>query len=75
MKKWSKKIEAPKIKIVKSFFGFPTKWLVTYQLKNTYDIFTDIVVNFTDDPRDVLEYIARNFFDDQEAELISITRL
>lgn len=75
MKKWSKKISAPKTEKVREFFWFPTKWLVTYQLKNTYDIFSDIVVNFTDDPRDVLEYIARNFFDDQEAELISITRL
>ena len=75
MKKWSKKIEVPKIKTVESFFGFPTRWLVTYQLKLTHDILTDTVINFTDDPRDVLEYIARNFFDDKESELISITRL
>lgn len=75
MKKGNKKLTAPKTEKVESFFGFPTKWLVTYQLKNTYDIFTDTVINFTDDPRDVLEYIARNFFDDKEAELISITRL
>lgn len=75
MKKGNKKLTAPKTEKALEFFGFPTKWLVTYQLKNTYDIFTDIVVNFTDDPRDVLEYIARNLFDDKEAELISITRL
>ena len=75
MKKWTKKLTAPKTEKALEFFGFPTKWLVTYQLKNTHEIFTDIVVNFTDDPRDVLEYIARNFFDDDDAELISITRL
>lgn len=75
MKKGNKKLTAPKTEKALEFFGFPTKWLVIYQLKNTHEIFTDIVVNLTDDPRDVLKYIARIFFDDQEAELISITRL
>ena len=75
MKKWVKKLTAPKTEKVESFFWFPTRWLVTYQLKLTHEICSDTVINFTDDPRDVLEYIARNFFDDQEADLISITRL
>lgn len=75
MEKRSKKLTAPKTEKVKQLFGFPTKWLVTYQLKATYEICSDIVINFTDDPRDVLEYIAENFFDDKESELISITRL
>lgn len=60
---------------VSNIFQPPTMWLVTYQLKSTHEIYTDKVVNFTDDMKEFLVYLAQSYFDDGDANLISITRI
>jgi len=51
-----------------------SKWLLTYRLKSTDEIYSD-EIQTADSPAHFLKYIAEQWFDDQEAELISITRL
>lgn len=52
----------------------PTKRLITYKLYTTWEIYSDTVIT-TDPPRKFLEFVWKSWFDDDDAELISITRL
>ena len=51
-----------------------SKWLLTYRLKSTDEIYSD-EIQFADSPAHFLKYVAEQWFDDDDAELISITRL
>ena len=51
-----------------------SKWLLTYRLKSTDEIYSD-VMQTADSPAHFLKYVAEQWFDDDDAELISITRL